>query len=123
MRAGMFLIASLFIATLVIGTDISFAQKKKQVTMHGQIVDVNGFTESIEWDAETMKKAAKDGHQLGFYNTKTKRLYVITLDDKDKEVNSVLLPYVGERIWVKGTRFVKDEANYLILSSIGKLNK
>ncbi len=116
---GLFLVAFLFLAV-----HAAQAGDQKNVKMHGQIVNVEGFNASIVWDAESMKKAAAEGKALGFYDTRGEKLYVVTVKGKDANgVNDMLLPYIGGRVNVRGTTSLKDKVNYLDLTKIEKRTK
>ncbi len=116
---GLFVAAFLFLTV-----NTTQASDQKNVRMHGQIVNVEGFNAAIQWDAESMKKAAAEGKALGFYDTRNEKLYVVRVKGKDANgVNEMLLPYIGLRVNVKGTTSLKDKVNYLDLTKIGKMQK
>lgn len=115
------IIGVLAAAFLFLAVHTTLAGDKNDVKMHGQIVNVEGFNASIQWDAESMKKAAAEGNALGFYDTKGEKLYVVRVKGKDANgVNDMLLPYIGVRVNVRGTTSLKDKVNYLDLSKIEK---
>jgi uncharacterized protein YuzE len=119
---GVFVAAFLFLA--VNTTTPGEKGSKKEGKMHGQIVNVEGFNASIQWDAESMKKAAREGNALGFYDTQAEKLYVVRVKGKDANgVNEMLMPYIGVRVNVKGTTSLKDTVNYLDLTKIEKTLK
>lgn len=116
---GLFAAAFLFLAV-----NTTQAGDQKNVRMHGQIVNVEGFNANIQWDAESMKKAAAEGNALGFYDTRAEKLYVVRVAGKDANgVNEMLLPHIGGRVNVSGTTSVQGKVNYLDLTKIEKRRK
>lgn len=115
------IIGVLAAAFLFLAVHTTLAGDKKDVKMHGQIVNVEGFNASVQWDAESMKKAAGEGKALGFYDTRAEKLYVVRVKDKDANgVNEMLIPYIGVRVNVKGATSLKGKVNYLDLTKIEK---
>ncbi len=97
------------------------AGDQKNVRLHGQVVNVEGFSATVLWDAESMKKAAAEGKALGFYDSRNEKLYVVRAKGKDANgVNEMLLPYIGMRVNVRGTTSLEDKVNYLDLTNIEK---
>ena len=124
MNSSKYGIGIVLAALFILAVNIAPAQGKKELTLHGQIIDVTGFTASIQWDAETTRQSALKGNPLGFYDTKDELLYVVTMNNKDAtQVNNFLLPYIGERVYVKGTKYMKNGANHIVLSTIWKMRK
>ena len=121
----LFVTSSFLLAVLLLVSLTSNAQAKKEikkeVTLNGELVDLASFvTSGKKLDAEGLTKSAKNGNPIGFFDTKSKKLYLVGAREMDKGVSETLLQYAGMRVFITGKVFSKYGMNVIIMSDIGK---
>jgi len=93
----------------------------KEVTMHGEIVDVIAFVSSgAKQDAATIRASATSGNPLGFHETSTGKLYLLGSPEMNKSANEMVQSYVGLRVFVKGKTYNRDGTDVVLITDIGK---
>src|SRR5437867_9943805 len=92
----------LVLITILVGC-ITFAQTKKSITVHGDLVDLIAFVSSgAKQETDAITKSARAGNPLGLYDSKARKLYLVGSTEINKNVNEALIPYIGMRTFVTG---------------------
>jgi len=128
----------LLICSLLIAADLTAQEKEtkteksnkkdkpKEVTVVGRIVDSEcymkmgdmGYSEDHHSCAEA---CAKGGIPLAFLEDKTNNLYYTALDGMAmKSTTEKLLPFLDERVNIKGKLIERGGARLLVISSVEK---
>jgi hypothetical protein len=96
-------------------------QAKKQVTIHGSLVDVVAFvTSGAATDSLSVLKSARAGNPLGLYDSKAKKMYIVGSKEINRSANETLIPYIGMRTFIVGKVYVKNGVNVILMSDVGK---
>jgi len=107
--------------TVLVMNNVGLSQQKKEVTLHGEIVDVISFVSSgAAKGTEEVRKSALSGNPLGFYDTGKKKLYLVGVPEMNKAANERLLPYIGIRVFVIGKVYTRNGVDLILISDIGK---
>lgn len=112
----------LLFVSIVLSSNI-FAQKS--VTVRGQIVELKTFVvDKIKPDSpaglEVTKQAFMQGGTFAFVENKTNKIFVLIPSTTDKNLYSVLEPYFGMNVFIKGKRYSTGGVVLLTVDDIGK---
>jgi len=112
---------AILLVVVLQSTSICVAQTRKDVTLHGELVDIVGFVSSgAKQDADAVSKSAKAGNPIGFYDTKARKVYVVGLPQVNRGANETLMPYVGLRVFITGKIYTKNGVSVILMHDIGK---
>jgi len=101
--------------------DVKESAVPKEVTLHGELVDLVSYISSGAMnDPEAIRKSAKVGNPIGFFDTSAKKIYIVGLPQINTGANERLLPYVGIRVFLIGKTYRKSGVDVILVSDIGK---
>ena len=114
------LFCCILIASITIGQT-----KKKQTTVYGEVVDIVSYVSTgMKPDNADRKAVAernvKGGNPLGILERGTGKVYLVTMQLPNEDVNTKMLGYCGIQIFAKGRVLRRGGIQLLMLSDIGK---
>jgi hypothetical protein len=109
---------------LLVVVSLADAQKK-EVTIIGEVVDIvsymtAGMKPNTPDGKEMLDASVKGGNPLGLLETKTGKLYVVTMKQASTGATATLLPFIGMKVAASGKVYKKGSCQLLIMSVIGK---
>ena len=100
--------------------------KPKEVTVVGEVIDSECYMKmgdmALSEDHKNCAEAcAKGGVPLALLEDKTKNVYFTANEGMSmKGTNEKLMPYIGEKVSIKGKLFERGGAKLLVISSVEK---
>lgn len=112
----------IFIIIFVIGSGVTFGQKK--VTVHGNIVEITSYVkEGLQPTSPSKKEVVidnlKKGGMFGIVD-KANKLYLIVPNNMDTTYIQTVSPYFGIKSFVKGQLYTRGGVRVIVLEDIGK---
>jgi hypothetical protein len=109
---------------LLVAVSMADAQKK-ETTIIGEVVDIvsyitKGMKPNTPDGKEILDASVKGGNPLGLLETKTGKLYVVTMKQANTSATATLLPFTGIKVAASGKVYKRGSCQLLIMSVIGK---
>jgi len=95
------------------------------IVLRGEVVDTACFVMGGRKGLEHKQCAiacARSGQDLGILDEKTKTLYVAVIDRREEHAKNPLLPYVADRVQVRGTRVDRGTLPAVVVRSVERIS-
>lgn len=112
------------VALLIVLGTVACGQAKN-VTIVGEVVDVVSYlTTGLKADSpdgkEVLEASVAKGNPLGILESKTGKVYLVTMKQAQTGANETLKQWIGMKVAAKGDVYRKGSTQLLVLSVIGK---